>query len=149
MFGSILVTCVGNICRSPMAEALLQDRFAKRNLVVRVGSAGIGALVGRPAEPAAVELMKERGLDISAHRARQITLELVAAHELILVMEARHKKAVESMFPVARGRVQHLGRWGGFDVPDPFRGKRADFERALQLIEEGIGELERAFWPDR
>jgi protein-tyrosine phosphatase len=146
MFRTILVTCVGNICRSPMAEAVLRDRLTRRGLTVEVGSAGIGALVGRPADPIAVALMKERGLDLSGHRARQITHDLAAAHELILVMEAAHQKSLEARFPTTRGRVHRLGRWGGFAVPDPFQGTRADFERALALIERGLGDMERALW---
>ena len=49
-------------------------------------------------------------------------------------------------FPSGRGRVHRLGRFGAFDVPDPYRQGRAAFERALALIERGIGELEKALW---
>ena len=146
MFHSILIACIGNVCRSPMAEAILKDRFARRGLGVRVESAGISALVGRPAERFAQELMRERGLDISAHRARQLTRELVTRDELILVMEAAHQKIIEAKYPTARGRVHRIGRWGAFDVPDPFRGPRAEFEQALALIDRGVADLERAFW---
>lgn len=132
-----------------MAEALLADRLKRRGLDVRVESAGIGALVGRPADPIAQGLMAERGLDISAHRARQLTPELVRAFELILVMEAEQQRAVVSMLPSARGRVHCIGRWGKFDVPDPFRQPRPAFERALALIERGVDDLEKAFWPPR
>jgi len=146
MFSSVLVTCVGNICRSPMGEALLADRLARRGIRAQIASAGIGALVGRPADATARELMLERGFDIAGHRARQLTHDLAASHELILVMETVHQKAIEAQFPTTRGRVHRLGRWGGFDVPDPYRGTRADFERALALIERGVSDLERAFW---
>lgn len=132
-----------------MAEAVLADRLKRRGLAVKVESAGIGAMVGRAADPMAQELMAERGLDLSAHRARQLTPELIRAFELILVMEADHQKAVLSMLPEARGRVHCIGRWGKFDVPDPYRQPRPAFERALALIERGIDDLEKAFWPAR
>ena len=83
MLNRVLVVCVGNICRSPMAEAMLRARLGRRPRF-EVSSAGVGALVGHPADPFAMELMRERGLDIAAHRARQVTPELVAAHDLVL-----------------------------------------------------------------
>jgi protein-tyrosine phosphatase len=149
LFTRILMVCVGNICRSPMAEALLRQRLAARGVQATVESAGIAALVGHPADPMAQELMRERGLDITGHRARQLTLPLLKAFEVALVMEAGQQREVESMLPAARGRVHPLGRWGGFDVPDPYRRDRAAFERALALIERGVGDFERTFWGTR
>jgi protein-tyrosine phosphatase len=143
MFSRFLMVCAGNICRSPMAEAVLADRMRSLGRAARVSSAGIAALVGRPADPAAQELMRERGLDISAHRARQLTAEMLDDADLVLVMEEGHKRAVEQLHPPSRGRVQLLGRFGHFDVPDPFRGSRADFERALALIDRGIADYQK------
>lgn len=142
------MVCVGNVCRSPMAEALLRARLAGRDGVV-VASAGIAALVDRPADPTAQELMRERGLDLSGHRARQLTPALATAFELVLVMEDGHRREVEAMAPAARGRVQRLGRFGGFDVPDPYRRGRAAFEESLALVERGLDEFARAFWNRR
>lgn len=146
MFNRILVVCVGNICRSPMAEALLASRLANLGLHCRVESAGLAALVGKPADPLAQALMRERGLDVSGHRARQLVPALVSAADLVLVMDPAQQRAVEAMLPAARGRVQRLGRWGGFDVPDPYRQDRAAFEQALAMIERGVDALEKAFW---
>jgi protein-tyrosine phosphatase len=146
MFTRILVVCVGNVCRSPMAAAALAHRLAGRSEDVSVSSAGIAALVGQPADPIAVELMRQRGLDLSSHRARQVTEQLVMAADMVIVMEQGHVKAIESAFPRARGRVHRIGRWGGFDVPDPHRQPAAAFERALELIERGIDAFDRAFW---
>ncbi len=137
MFDRILVVCVGNICRSPMGEALLARELAY-NSAVRVSSAGIGALVDRPADPTAQALMREQGLDISAHRAQQLTSALLRRNDLVLVMESGHKKAVETIDPSARGKVYRWGEWGDFDVPDPFGESREVFEQALALLLQGL-----------
>jgi protein-tyrosine phosphatase len=149
VFTRILTVCVGNICRSPMAEAELATRLRVRGVEAVVESAGLGALTGKQADPMARELMLARGIDISGHRARQLTPDLVRSFELILVMELEHQRAVEGMLPTARGRVHRIGRWGNFDVPDPYRRDHAAFERALELIVLGLDEFERVFWPRR
>jgi protein-tyrosine phosphatase len=110
-----------------------------------VASAGLGALVGAPADPLAIELMAERGIDLTAHRARQVTATMVKGFELVLVMEKGHIAALEALTPAARGRVQLLGRFGGFEVLDPYRRPRAAFEEAAALIERGVGDYVQRF----
>jgi protein-tyrosine phosphatase len=129
-----------------MAAALLSMRLSRAGATPKVESAGLAALVGEPADPLAVALMRERDLDITPHRARQLTFTLVTAFDLVLVMEQRQQRDVERMLPVARGRVHRVGRFGGFDVPDPYRRGRAAFQESLALIERGIDEVARAVW---
>ena len=129
-----------------MAAALLAERLAAWPSPTVVESAGLAALTGSTADPLAVSLLLHRGLDISGHRARQLTQQLAGDFELILVMEEQHEKRVNAIFPSARGRVHRLGRFGGFDIPDPYRKPRAAFESSLALIERGIGDYVRAFW---
>ena len=79
--------------------------------------------------------MKERGLDISGHRGRQLTPDMVQAADLILVMEQGHKRAIEDEDPTARGKVFRFGEWQNRDIGDPFQKPRAEFERALNEID--------------
>jgi len=138
MLNRILVVCIGNICRSPMAESLLAQRLSGRKPDIWVGSAGLAALVGRPADPIAQTLMQERGLAITNHRARQIMRHDILSSDLILAMDSEQQRLIESSVPVARGKVHRLGKWGDFDIPDPYGEPRPAFEWSLSLIEEGI-----------
>lgn len=138
MFNNILVVCVGNICRSPMAEALLARELKAGG--ASVGSAGLSALVNHPADEMAQTLMAEQDIDISAHRTRQLSRALIQQADLILVMEAGHKKAIEGMDPTARGKLYRLGEWRDMDIPDPYREPRQVFEQALELIQQGVAD---------
>ena len=137
MIQNILVVCVGNICRSPMAEALLKSALRGQDGIT-VESAGLGALVGYPADDYALELMQEMGEEVSAHRARQIHPDMVREADLVLVMEARHKKAIDDADPTARGKVHRLGEWQDRDIDDPYRQPKAAFAEALEEIQEGV-----------
>ncbi|WP_038212307.1 low molecular weight protein-tyrosine-phosphatase [Xenophilus azovorans] len=131
---SVLVVCIGNICRSPMGQVLLAQALPG----VSVSSAGTGALAGHPADAAAQALMARRGLDLGAHRARQISPELCRQADLILAMDDTQRRHIEALYPPARGRVFRLGHVAQVDVPDPYRQGQAAFEQALELIDAGV-----------
>ena len=122
-----------------MAEALLGDAL-RGQTDITVESAGLGALVDYPASDYAVELMQERGIDITSHRARQLDLEMVSAADLILVMELGHKKAIDEMDQAARGKVHRLGEWQDREISDPYRQSKAVFAEALKDIEDGVAD---------
>ena len=134
MIKTVLVVCIGNICRSPMAEGLLRNVLPDTKIV----SAGLGALVGQPADPHAVAVMKDLGLDISGHRAKQLSGGLAKQADLILVMDNAQRQEIQHLHPATTCRVFRLGELNKFDVPDPYREARPAFENALELIQRGV-----------
>ena len=134
---NILTVCVGNICRSPVAEALLKDRMPGR----QVWSAGLHALVGHGAEATAREIAEQHGLDLSAHRAQQIAGWMCTHADLVLVMEASHQQELEKLYPTARGKIHRLGEFGPqgpFDIADPYGRSRSSFDAAHAAITSGV-----------
>lgn len=129
----ILTVCIGNICRSPLAEVLLARELPGKT----IWSAGLGALVGEPADPHSVALALEQGLDLSMHRAQQISSLMCQRAELILVMEDDHRFELERRYPFTRGRVFRLANR---DIADPFRQKRRAFEAAYADIARGAAD---------
>lgn len=139
MFNRIIVVCTGNICRSPIGEGLLRQRLQGRD--IEVISAGTGALVGFPADPLAVEVAADHGLDISAHRAQQATLPLLSSMDLVLTLDQGHSDWINSRYPQLRGRVHKLLKWReNADVADPYRKPKEAFEQAWADIDTGIGD---------
>ena len=144
LFDRILVLCVGNICRSPMAEALMRQAFLERRSPVDVRSAGLGALTGHPADEHVQALLAARGIDVSDHRAVQVHGDMLRWADLVLVMEAGHRAELMSVEPVAAGKIFLLGHWIGAEIPDPYRQDLPVFDQTLELIEDAVRS-----WMDR
>lgn len=144
----LLFVCVGNICRSPAAEYLMRARIAhgmsqnredvgtKRAMTIE--SAGLSAVVGHPADETIQNLVSERGVEMEAHRARQLDSSMVTRAGLVLVMEGWQREEVSRLVPSARGKTLTLGHWGEFDIDDPYRGSPQQYRQAIELIERGI-----------
>ncbi|MGR5146656.1 protein tyrosine phosphatase [Photobacterium alginatilyticum] len=132
MFNKILVVCVGNICRSPSGEYLLKKLLPHKE----VASAGVGALVGKPADSMANDVAETNGVSLKGHEAQQLTSQLCSEFDLILVMEKKHIEAVTNIAQEARGKTMLFGQWiGQKDIPDPYRQSREAFEYAYELID--------------
>ena len=132
---NVIVICTGNICRSPIGEGLLRARAPGLN----VSSAGVGAMVGWPADPLSLEVMTANGHDLSAHKARQLTRAMLAETDLVLTLDQGHSHWVNLRFPEYRGKVHKILRWrDNADVPDPYRMPREAFEESYRLIEQGV-----------
>lgn len=139
---NIMTLCVGNICRSPVAEAYMRQAFPQ----AKVWSAGLAAVVGAPCEPTAAQLATAAGLDVSAHRAQQVQGWMCTQADLVLVMEAGHQRELERLYPLARGKIRRLGEFGPngpYDIADPYQQALAAFESAHQGIALGAAEWVR------
>ena len=140
-FERILVICAGNICRSPMAYMLLKNKFP--NLEVK--SAGLVAMVDHPADDKAVLCLQRIGLDLSAHRAKQITETDVKSVDLVLTMSHHQQKHLENIMPFAKGKVYRLGHWQNKDISDPYNKPQEAFDQAFGLIQTFIQDWDKFF----
>ncbi len=141
----LLFLCTGNTCRSPMAEVIAQHALAERGVSgVTVGSAGVGAWDGAPASDAAVLVAYEHGLDLSSHRARQLTSAMVTDADVVLCMGASHRERAVQLG--AEGRAHLLTSFASGDlsdlhtvsIADPFGGDLTTYRRAFAEIESAV-----------
>ncbi|WP_180170377.1 low molecular weight protein-tyrosine-phosphatase [Acinetobacter sp. YH12027] len=135
-FKNILVVCVGNICRSPMAEYLLKKDHPDLNIY----SAGISGMIGHAADEKAQHCMQLIGIDMSGHIAQKLNAELIKKSDLILVMSSNQQKHIEQTWPFAKGKTFRLGHWQGKNVPDPYQHDQAFFDQTSQLIQSCVAD---------
>lgn len=128
---NILVVCTGNICRSPTGEYLLKKELGPD---FNVMSAGLGALVDHGPHELSQKIAMEHGVDMSAHKARQINMDILKWADLILVMENGHKHELLHKYPWLEGRVFRYGEAMQVDVPDPYRRPENAFVLAWNFI---------------
>jgi protein-tyrosine phosphatase len=139
----VCLVCLGNICRSPMAETVLRAEVAAAGLdgAVVVDSAGTGDWhVGDTMDPGARDALARRGHDGSAHRARQFEPSWLAERDLILAMDSRN---LANLWSMARAQGEDtdrirlfgkVGEIGGQDIPDPWGGGPDEFGHVLDLL---------------
>ena len=139
----ILFVCTGNTCRSPTAEGLLRAALAARGLdQVIVSSAGTGAWDGAPVSEAAYLVGLEQGLDLSEHRARLLTRDLVRGADLILAMSGHHVARVAELS--GENKVHLLGSYAGreegqTEVSDPYGADLTTYRATFTELHDLVG----------
>lgn len=140
---NVLFVCMGNICRSPMAQGVFEDLLRREGLEdeVFVDSAGTGAWhIGQPPDARAQESADKRGIDLSEQRARRVTPEDCQKFDYLIAMDVHNYESVSALCRSSRAEVRLLLEYAPNssqkEVPDPYYGGPDGFEHALDLVEE-------------
>lgn len=133
MFSNVLVVCVGNLCRSPMAEALFRQRLSGGRLSVT--SAGTHAQVGARIDPLAQAVLRDNGVEAGRHRTRQVDRQMLRQADLVLLMEQQQMHSVLRLAPEVRGKTFLMGKWQqDLEIADPYRRPQLAFEQTYALL---------------
>lgn len=144
----ILMVCLGNICRSPMAEGILRHKLNQRKLPVEVDSAGTGDYhTGEPPDHRAIATAKQFGVDISKLKARQFTMEDFDRFNRIYVMDLSNRRNVlnlartEQDFAKVSLLLDVLHPHDEMEVPDPWYGGPEQFKAVYNLLDAACDRL--------
>lgn len=135
----LVFVCSGNICRSPMAEVLAVGAAARRGLPVEARSCGTLLIEDHPADPEAVAVCAEVGLDLSGHLSQGAGDAIVAWADWLLCMETKHARWLRERWPDAEDRIVLLGTFGGgLEIADPIGGPRSRFRASRDEIGHAV-----------
>ncbi|ANE42611.1 low molecular weight protein-tyrosine-phosphatase [Deinococcus puniceus] len=145
----VLALCLGNICRSPVAEALLRRELTAAGVDAVVDSAGTGDWhVGRPTDPRSIDVARRHGLRLTG-KARQLLRRDFVDYDVILAMDSQNAAEARALAgtPGAASRVRLMRDFDplapGADVPDPYLGGKAGFESMFEMLERSAAEFAR------
>lgn len=140
---SILMVCLGNICRSPLAEGIMRAKIQKYNLSVMVDSAGTaGYHIGENPDPRSIANAKKNGIDISKLKARQFSIHDFDVFDKIFVMDQNNFKDVSRLtnnelhLQKVSLILENQTQMSYNIVPDPYYGKEMDFQLVFDLLDE-------------
>ncbi len=143
---SILFVCLGNICRSPLAEGIYRHLTQGASEKPLIASAGTGGWhIGNPPDRRSINVAAENGVDISRQRARQILVSDFFEFDLIVAMDRSNLARLRSTAPVDATASLHLFAELAFgtsdEVPDPYYGDLADFEAVYSMLSSGCSAM--------
>ena len=139
---SILFVCLGNICRSPIAEGIAKRIATQNNLQVTIGSAGTGHWhVGEAPCENSIRVAREHGVDISTLRARKVTVEDLKTFDLVIALDEKNYADLKAMGANNLFKLGHFS-FNNDDVPDPFFfDGYYGFETVYKMIDQCVEEL--------
>ncbi len=137
----IIFVCTGNLCRSPMAEALFNMMSKKKGLPFWASSAGLMAYNGNKASENAVLAMSERGIDLTYHRARSVEEELLDKFDVIFVMEHSQLESLPDHHQEKAHMLSDFASDVDEDIFDPYGADLQTYEMCAEIIEKHVLDL--------
>ena len=145
---TILFVCTGNTCRSAMAAAMMADIGEKNDMDILVDSAGVFATIGECAADNAIAAMKKRDIDLSLHRTKPLTVELMEMADVVLVMTEAHKMLINNM---AEGKVFTITEYAGAEgeISDPYGGDLEEYEEVADELHDLLTDIAEKLWESK